>query len=203
MGARAKRWQLWLITMFILTGIIGVFQLFEGPKSVGAVSVPGGVVNPAVGLPERSLEATRLPAWQASVDASQSSETHTTTAAVRPVMASAHVAAAQTAPPAQVTNLPTATSTTVTVQATTQAVSTGATAVVAKSVSAAATVSSTKPAVTTTEPKATKPATTTAKATTTVPRPRQSVLKPTETEEQTRSTFQRSCYHFFFFNICR
>jgi len=30
--------------MFILTGIIGVFQLFEGPKSIGAVTVAGGAV---------------------------------------------------------------------------------------------------------------------------------------------------------------
>jgi len=27
--------------MFILTGIIGVFQLFQGPKSVGVVTVAG------------------------------------------------------------------------------------------------------------------------------------------------------------------
>src|SRR5665811_1523104 len=73
MGVRAKRWQLWFITMFILTGIIGVFQLFEGPKSVGAVTVAGGAVNPSIALPERSLQATELPAWQPSADESQSS----------------------------------------------------------------------------------------------------------------------------------
>jgi hypothetical protein len=85
MGVRAKRWQLWLITMFILTGIIGVFQLFEGPKSVGAVTVAGGAVNPSIALPERSLEATELPAWQPSADESQSSSANRTPAvATRP-----------------------------------------------------------------------------------------------------------------------
>jgi len=59
MGVRAKRWQLWLITMFILTGIIGVFQLFEGPKSIGAVTVAGGAVNPPIALPERSTTHDR------------------------------------------------------------------------------------------------------------------------------------------------
>ena len=207
MGARAKRWQLWVITMFILTGIIGVFQLFEGPKSIGAVTVAGGVANPSVGLPERSLEATQLPAWQPSGDASQSSETRTTTAAVKPVMASPRVAAAQTTHAAQVTNLPTATSTTVPVRGTTQAASTKAAVVVAKSVSASATVSSTKPAVTTTQPKATttapKPATTTAKATSSAPRPSQSVLKPTASATPTRTATQPRCYRVFIFWICR
>ena len=214
MGVRAKRWQLWLITMFILTGIIGVFQLFEGPKSVGAVTVAGGVATPLVGLPERSLEATQLPAWQPSVEASQSSETRTTTIAAKPVMASStQVAVTPTTHAVQVTSQPTVTKATVTTQATTQAPSTKAPVISAKSVSATATVSSpkpavttTQPAVTTTQPKATttapKPAMTTAKATTTAPKPSQSVLKPSTTATSTWPTTQPSCYRFFFFRIC-
>src|SRR5664279_3619866 len=100
MGGRAKRWQLWLITMFILTGIIGVFQLFEGPKSVGAVTVAGGAGNPSIALPERSVQATELPAWQPSADESQSSAPQrTTVVATRPAAVTTQPAAPQTAAP--------------------------------------------------------------------------------------------------------
>ena len=206
MGVRAKRWQLWLITMFILTGIIGVFQLFEGPKSVGAVTVAGGVANPSVGLPDRSMEATQLPAWQPSTDASQSSETPTASVTQRPVMASTSAAVTQTTHAVQVT---------ATQQATTPAASTKAPGIGAMSASSA------KPTVTTTQPKATtakptattttpKPATTTAKATTTTakatttaPKPSQSVLKPTASATHTRTATQPRCYRFFIFWVCR
>ena len=147
MGVRAKRWQLWLITMFILTGIIGVFQLFEGPKSVGAVTVAGGAVNPSIALPERSLQATELPAWQPTADASQSSAPQrTTVVATRPAAVTTHPAATQTAAPtqtAQVTRPP---------LATTQAPTIKAPVISAKSVS-------TTPVATTTQPKATATAT--------------------------------------------
>ena len=202
MGVRAKRWQLWLITMFILTGIIGVFQLFEGPKSVGAVTVAGGVANPSVGLPDRSMEATQLPAWQPSTDPSQSSETRTTGITQKPVMASTSGAVTQTTHAVQVT---------VAQQATTPVASTKAPGIGAMSASSA------KPTVTTTQPKATtattttpKPATTTAKATattakatTTAPKPSQSVLKPTASATPTRTATEPRCYRFFIFWVCR
>jgi hypothetical protein len=147
MGVRAERWQLWLITMFILTGIIGVFQLFEGPKSIGAVTVAGGAVNPPIALPERSLQATELPAWQPSADESQSSAPRrTTVVATRPAAVTTHPAATQTAAPtqtAQVTRPP---------LATTQAPTIKAPVISAKSVS-------TTPVATTTQPKATATAT--------------------------------------------
>jgi hypothetical protein len=143
MGVGTKRWQIWLITMFILTGIIGMFQLFEGPKSDGAVTVAGGAVNPPIALPEHSLQATELPAWQPSADESQSSAPQpTTVVATRPAAVTTHPAATQTAAPtqtAQVTRPP---------LATTQAPTIKAPVIPAKSVS-------TTPKATTTQPKAT------------------------------------------------
>jgi hypothetical protein len=183
MGARTKRWQLWLITMFILTGIIGMFQLFEGPNSVGAVMVVGGVANPSVGLPERSTEATELPAWQPSASESQSSQTRATIVTQRPT----------------VVKNP-ASTTTHTTQVASQAPSTTSPVVTAKSVPSSASVSSTQPKATTTKPKPTTP---TAKATTTAPRPTQSVLKPTASATTTPPTSKPSCYPFFVLWVCR
>lgn len=170
MGVRATRWQLWLITMFILTGIIGVFQLFEGPKSVGAVTVVGGAVNPSIALPERSLQATELPAWQPPADESQSSAPQrTTVVATRPAAVTTHPAATQTAAPtqtAQVTRPP---------LATTQAPTTKAPMISAKSVS-------TTPVATTTQPKVTATPT---------------VVKSTATPTQ-RATTQPTCTRTWF-----
>ena len=150
MGVRAKRWQLWLITMFILTGIIGVFQLVEGPKSVGAVRVAGGAVNPPIALPERSLQATELPAWQPSADESQSSAPQrTTVVATRPAAVTTHPAATQTAAPtqtAQVTPPPLATTPAPTIKAP---------VISAKSVSTTPVATTTTPKATSTQPKAT------------------------------------------------
>jgi hypothetical protein len=182
----AKRWQLWVITMFILTGIIGVFQLFEGPKSVGAVTVAGGAANPALGLPERSLQATELPAWQPSAAGSQSTVARTTTTAQRPIGVTTQAAGTQ--------------STTKVTVVSTQSPTTSSPVVSVKSVPSTAGVSSTA---TTTQPKATtttpKAVTTTAKATTTAPQPSQSVLKPTAPA----SSAQPTCSQFFIFWVCR
>jgi hypothetical protein len=136
--------------MFILTGIIGVFQLFEGPKSVGAVTVAGSAVNPTIALPERSLQATELPAWQPSADESQSSAPQrTTVVATLPAVVTTHPAATQTAAPtqtAQVTRPP---------LATTQAPTIKAPVISAKSVSTTPVATTTTPKATTTQPKAT------------------------------------------------
>jgi hypothetical protein len=178
--------------MFILTGIIGVFQLFEGPKSVGAVTVAGGVASPSVGLPDRSFEATELPSWQPSPGASQTSETRTTSVVQKTVVATTQVPAPQstTRTTTQTTQIP--------AKPSTQSASTTAPVISAKAVT---TTAATQPKVTTSAPTVTtKPATTTAKATTTAPQPSQSVLKPTATA---KPTTQPKCYRFLFFWICR
>ena len=188
MGVSAKRWQLWLVTMFILTGIIGAFQLLDGPASVGAVTVAGGVASPSVSLPSRSGQATELPAWQAAASVSQTTGTPTTTQKTVVVGNAADITQATTQ------------SVRFTAPAATQAPTSAV--VGAKTVAG----SPTQPKVTTTAPKATTPApkapTTTAKPTTTEPRPSESVLKPTASATPT-TTGEPHCYRFFVFCGCR
>lgn len=164
MGARAQRWKLWLITMFILTGIIGVFQLFDGPQSVGAVTVTGPTANPAAGLPERSFKATELPAWKPSASTSQTTQTRTSS-----------VARTSAVPTTQVF-LPAATPVGGT---STKAPSTTSVVISARSLASTATASAT-PKVTPTTPQPT-----------TAPKPSQSVLKPTPTPTRARPTCYR------------
>jgi hypothetical protein len=182
--------------MFILTGIIGVFQLFEGPKSVGAVTVAGGSANPSAGLPERSLEATELPAWQPSASPSQTTETRTPSVVQKAVVATTQLAAPQST--TQTTQIP--------AQSSTQAPSTKSPVISAKAVTTTA-ASAAQPKVTTSAPKVTttapKPATTTTTAPTTAPKPSQSVLKPTATATTSKPTTQPTCYRFLIFRICR
>lgn len=87
MGVRTRRWQLWLITTFILTGMIGMIQLFKGPESVGAVTVAGGSMNQPVALPTRSSadQATQLPAWAPTDDVTAKAATSARTTAPRVV----------------------------------------------------------------------------------------------------------------------
>lgn len=198
MGVRARRWQLWLITTFILTGMIGMVQLFKGPESVGAVQVVGGAGNPTVAMPSRSVQATELPSWTPTAQPTQNPSPSTDVADIARAPRTTS-AAAGTAP------VPAVSPSTKATQFPTTSTTAGTTTKVgAKSVTPTATVTPTtaKPATSTATKSttSTKPVTTTTQA---KPTP-----SPVRTTTATSTTRQRQpqptrCYRVLWFTFCR
>lgn len=188
MGVRARRWQLWLITTFILTGMIGMIQLFKGPESVGAVQVAGAATNPSVVMPSRSVQATELPSWTPTAQPAQSSSKDVDVVRV-PRTSSAAVAPAAPTSSKQETQFPTPTTPGIKI-----------TSVTAKSITPTATTA--KP--TTATSSATKPATTKPVTTTTQAKPVPSPVKTTSAAGPKRPGQQQPrCFRILWFTFCR
>lgn len=195
MGVRARRWQLWLITTFILTGMIGMIQLFKGPESVGAVQVAGGAANPTVVMPSRSVQATELPSWTPTAQPTQNSASSQDVDVVRvPRTSSAAVAPAAPTSSKQATQFPTPT---VPSQPASRP-----TIVTAKSITPTAPATTAKP--TTVTSSATKPATTKPVTTTTQAKPVPSPVKSTAPTGPKRPGQQQPrCVRILWFTFCR
>ena len=210
MGVRARRWQLWLITTFILTGIIGMITLFKAPESAGAVTIAGGAANQSVALPSRSVseQATQLPAWTPTDDAATSakpsdSESRTNSipkvaaATTRPTtVAVATTPAVATTSRTQATQLP---STTVTKATTTAA--TKATSIAAKTITPPPAPTTAAP--TTTKPTTAAPVTTTTKPVTTAKPTTPAPIKTTTATTSRTRTYPTRCFRIFFWTFCR
>lgn len=208
MGVRARRWQLWLITTFILTGIIGMIQLFKGPESAGAVTIAGGAATSSVALPSRSAseQATQLPAWTPTDDATaqtagnSSSENKSVprvaAATTRPTVAAATGPVVATTSRTQATQLPSITVTTVTQTA----AATKATSMVAKTVTTSAAPTTAKPTTTTPVATTTKAVTTTTAAKPTPTPVRTTTAAPTQSRYQPPTT---RCYRILWWVRCR
>ena len=223
MGVRARRWQLWLITTFILTGMIGMIQLFKGPESAGAVTIAGGAADSSVAIPARgSDEATKLPAWTPTDDATVNTASSQSNSVPKVAAATTRptVASGATNPPGvipartQATQLPS--------NSATQSTAATKTTIIAKSISTSPTA--TTPAATTAAPTTTKPATTTPAATATKPvatstkpvatttKPAAKAAKPTPTPVRTTTTAPTRtrtqppttrCYRILWWTVCR